>query len=83
MAASNEKIGTTHFGLFLAILQCWDEQQYDMPFYISRSKLMLLSKIKSTSTYHNCIKDLKESGVIIYEPSFHPGKWTSVTLNLK
>ena len=83
MADSNEKIGTTHFGLFLAMLSCWNEQQCPTTFYISRRKLMLLSEIQSTSTYHICINDLKQSGAIVYEPSYHPGKWTAVTLNLK
>lgn len=80
--AANPKIGTTHIGLFMALLHCWKEQQCQLPFNISRSRLMKLAKIKSTSTYHICIKDLKECLIINYEPSFHPVKGTCIRLNI-
>ena len=80
--ATNPKIGTTHIGLFMALLYCWKEQQCQLPFHISRSKVMELAKIKSTSTYHICINDFKYVKIIAYKPSYHPVKGTSIWFNI-
>jgi len=40
----------------------------------SRSKLMRLSNIRSTATYHKRISDLVQHGYLAYSPSCHPTK---------
>ena len=82
IADQYKQVRTIHFGLYMALLECWNEQHCQSPFFISRSKLMALSRIRSTSTYHICIKNLQDCGAILYQPSYHPKKGTMVTLNL-
>lgn len=78
LADGNRSISTTHFGLFMALLQCYHEQGGKNPFHVSRSKLMKLARIKSTSTYQTCINDLKGCGIMRYTPSYHPTIATEV-----
>ena len=44
---------------------------------------MRFSRIKSVSTYHKNIKELKESGFIKYKPSWHPKLGSEVMLNIE
>jgi len=81
ISKKDKRIGTSHLGLYLALLECWSDQQCQHSFFISRSKLMSLSKIQSTSTYHKCINDLTKCGAISYKPSYHPGKRTEIIFN--
>lgn len=62
----------SHISLFLAIYHQWQANYFTDAIPIVRKKLMALSKIRSTSTYHKCIKDLVNIGAIRYEPSYHP-----------
>ena len=59
-----------HISLYTAMLSLWQEQQYNTPFRVTRSKLMATSGIRSPATYHKCLKKLIGSEYIIYEPSF-------------
>lgn len=71
--ATNENtVGHSHICLFLAIYHQWQNHGFVNPIRISRSKLMRVSKIRSFSTYHKCIRDLVELDFIKYEPSYHP-----------
>lgn len=71
-AQEDEVISPVHISLFTTIVQCWASGGRMNPIVITRKKLMTMSKIQSTSTYHKCIKDLCRSGYITYQPSFNP-----------
>lgn len=43
---------------------------------------MSLSHIRSIATYHKVIKELHAFGYIIYKPSFHPRKGSTISLCL-
>ncbi|MEB2774631.1 hypothetical protein SYJ56_04895 [Algoriphagus sp. D3-2-R+10] len=58
--------------VYLAMLQLWKEQKRCNPFQISRRKIMKLSGVKSIVTYHKCISELKDRGIVEYRPSYHP-----------
>ncbi|SFT97423.1 hypothetical protein SAMN04489724_3083 [Algoriphagus locisalis] len=69
--------------VFLAMLQLWKEQKRCNPFQISRRKIMKLSGIKSIVTYHSCICELKDLGIVEYLPSYHPKLGSEVRLKSK
>ncbi|WP_157274804.1 hypothetical protein [Pedobacter sp. Leaf194] len=71
-AAEDQVISPTHISLFTSIVQCWASGGRMNPVVVTRKKLMRISKIRSTSTYHKCITDLSRSGYITYLPSFNP-----------
>lgn len=68
--AGNPKILASHVSLFSAILSCKNTERE--VFNVSRSRLMRLSKLASTATYHKCLRDLIELGFLEYEPSYNP-----------
>ncbi|RBQ08983.1 hypothetical protein DRW42_07175 [Pedobacter miscanthi] len=76
----DSRLTTVDFGLFSAMLICWKKNGFENPFSISRSRLMLISKICSTKTYHKCLRSLQECGYIIYRPSYHPTLGSKVFL---
>ncbi|RZJ78124.1 MAG: hypothetical protein EOO20_28155 [Chryseobacterium sp.] len=71
-AQEDEAISPVHISLFISILQCWKNAEKINPIPVTRRNLMRISKIRSISTYHKCIKDLSRSGYITYTPSFNP-----------
>ena len=80
LAEGDSNISTTHISLFTALLSIYKKDTGY--FNVSRSKLMRLSKLKSTATYHSCLKYLIEIGIIEYEPSFNPFKGSRMKINI-
>jgi hypothetical protein len=77
----SDKMATpTLVSIFAAILMCWKEQEFKKDFFVSRSLIMRLSKIKAFGTYHKGIKQLINSGYIDYSPSYHPLEGTRISL---
>ena len=70
--SSDERLTMAHLCIYNAILQCWNENDFSNPVKITRREIMRLSKVKSKTTYHKCIRDLQAFGYINYEPSFKP-----------
>lgn len=66
--------------VFMAILHLWREQKHQNPFNITRKKVMKHSGIKSIVTYHKCISELNDRGMLEYQPSYHPKKGSRVRL---
>ena len=63
----------SRISVYLAILQLWKEQHLNNPIQITRKKVMARSGIKSIVTYHRCISELCNRGLVDYRPSYHPG----------
>lgn len=74
------KIQPTRISVFMAILQIWKEQEHQNPFRITRKKVMKKSGVKSIVTYHKCITELQDRGMMDYQPSYHPKLGSKVFL---
>ena len=68
----NNRIGTTHISLYMALFQLYNVNDFCNPVEITRVLLMEMAKISGLATYHKIIKQLQEYGYIRYEPSFNP-----------
>lgn len=79
-ASTDKKLKPCHVAVYMTLFQLWSANQHKNPISISRGEIMRLSKIKSTATYHKCIKNLNDLGYIKYHPSFHPIKGSQVLL---
>lgn len=77
---SDSNLTTTHIGFCTALAVAWTEQEFKNPFSISRRKLMSASKVKSTSTYHRIISDLKSLKYIEYNSSYHPKEASAIAI---
>jgi hypothetical protein len=64
------RIGPAHISLYLAILQCKERVDKEMPFLIRREELMRLGKIRARTTYYRLLRDLDQWGHIEYWPSY-------------
>jgi hypothetical protein len=71
-AVADERLTVVHIGLYLALFECWNLNNFINPVHVCRKKLMLFSKINSRVTYHKCMKELQQYGYIVYKPSYHP-----------
>jgi hypothetical protein len=60
--------GTAHASLFMALLYT-GLREGNENFRLHRNKVMALSLIKSRHTYGKCLRELHDSGYIIYSPS--------------
>ncbi|ATP59251.1 hypothetical protein CPT03_13835 [Pedobacter ginsengisoli] len=67
-----QRVEFSHISLFLAIYHQWQKNHWIEAIPITRRKLMASSKIRSTATYHKCIRELVELNIIRYLPSYHP-----------
>ena len=75
-----KELPPTRISVFLAILQLWKEQGHQNPLRITRKNVMTRSGIKSIATYHRCISELINRGMVDYRPSYHPGLGSEVML---
>ncbi|WP_231491873.1 hypothetical protein [Pedobacter sp. Leaf170] len=72
----------THLSMLIALVHCCNHNDPTLPFNVNRKMLMRFSRIKSVSTYHKNIRELKEGGFIRYKPSWHPKLGSEVELNI-
>jgi hypothetical protein len=70
--AKDERISVWHFAIYMSLVHKWVAGGLVNPIAISRKEIMGQTHIGSIVTYHKCIRQLKEFGYIIYEPSYNP-----------
>ncbi|PJJ67345.1 hypothetical protein CLV73_1353 [Chryseobacterium geocarposphaerae] len=81
---ADQRLNVWHISLLLAIVKIAYIQNDNETIFVSRSKLMYQSHIKSIPTYHKYFKDLQNFGYIKYTPSYHPGYQSTIDfLNFK
>ena len=76
----DNRIGTSHISLYMALFQLYNLNRFSNPVYITRAFVMDAAKISGPATYHKCIKDLNEFGYILYFPSYNPSIYSQVYL---
>ncbi len=76
----DNRIGTTHISLYMALFQFYNLNRFCNPVEITRTTLMEGAKISGLATYHKCIKDLNDFGYIEYMPSYNPAITSKVYL---
>ncbi|WP_461790492.1 hypothetical protein [Pedobacter sp.] len=72
LASGNKIFRQSHISLFSAILAVQERASKFDKFRVSRRELMKYSAIRSYTTYHKCMGDLVDNGLLEYEPSYHP-----------
>jgi hypothetical protein len=77
-AGTDERLTAMHILFYLSLFACWAQNQFQNPVFISRKKIMNMTKIYSVATYHKYMKELHAFGYIRYEPSYKPKNGTKV-----
>ena len=70
--AKDERIDLEHLNLFVSIYYWWAQNKFQNPVAITSKIIMNMSRLKTITAYHKCIRDLHDYGYIKYVPSFHP-----------
>jgi hypothetical protein len=70
--SKDERLDLEHLNLFTSIYYWWAQNKFQNPLAITSKMLMDMSRLKTLSAYHKCIRDLHEYGYIKYIPSLHP-----------
>jgi hypothetical protein len=70
--AADQRINVWHFSIYMSLFHKWLLNGGVNPISISRRQIMEQTHIGSIVTYHKCIRQLKDYGYIIYEPSYNP-----------
>jgi hypothetical protein len=76
VVARDDKLTGSQFCVYTALLVCWQDAGFAVPFRTSRARVMRIARIRSKTTYHESIKALQVKCYISYEPSYQPkGSW--------
>jgi len=70
--AADRRINVWHFSIYMSLYHKWLVNGHVNPVSISRKQIMEQTHIGSIVTYHKCIRQLRDFGYIIYEPSYNP-----------
>ncbi len=79
--AGDPRISITHIGIYAALLQYWQEHNFENPVRVFSYDIMRTAKISASTTYHKSIKDLSNYGYIKYEPSYNRKQGSKVYFN--
>lgn len=66
------RLGSTLISLYTVLCLAWMVNGNKKTFTISRKQVMRASRIRSKTTYHKVINELKLLGYVNYQPSFDP-----------
>jgi hypothetical protein len=70
-SGEDARICAGHISLYLVLVKCWTENNFDDPFPIIRDQVMNRAKINGRTTYQKYIQDLHQYGYIGYTPSYN------------
>lgn len=77
---ADSRLTPVHHSLCMALCCCWQSNNCQMPFRVTRKQLMKSARILSTATYHKCIREMSAFGYISYQPDYNYYKGTQVKL---
>ena len=78
--SEDENISSSHRSLYLAFFELWNQKHFPETFMVNRNQVMALAKIRSRTTYHKQLRELKMWGYLQYWPSSNPQFGTLVEL---
>jgi hypothetical protein len=78
---TDDRLTAVHVSLYLALFQYWNLHRFSNPFPVYRDNIMALSRIGSKNTYHKAIKQLVDTGYILYHPAPAPYLPARISVN--
>ncbi|MGY8913976.1 MAG: hypothetical protein ACKVJF_02695, partial [Flavobacteriales bacterium] len=70
--SDDNKISSSHRSLYLAFFELWNQKRFPKTIMVNSKQVMSLAKIRSRTTYHKLLQDLKMWGYLQYHPSNNP-----------
>lgn len=81
--AGDARIGSTHIALFVAVYGLWLENGRPDSLALPVKQIMKKAKILARSTYVRAIRDLREWGYLVYQPSYNNRKRSRVKITIE
>ena len=78
--AGDPRISITHIGVYAALIEYWQEHNFEDPMYAFSYDIMELAKISASGTFHKTIRDLDAYGYLKYIPSYNRKKGSRIYL---
>jgi hypothetical protein len=78
--SDDDKISSSHRSLYLAFFELWNQQHFPKTLMVNSKQVMALAKIRSRTTYHKLLQELKTWGYLQYKPSNNPQNGSLVEL---
>ena len=78
--SEDDNISSSHRSLYLAFFELWNQKHFPRTIMVNRKQVMSLAKIRSRTTYHKLLRELKMWGYLHYRPSSSPQIGTLVEL---
>lgn len=78
--SADARLRPVHVALIVALCHLWMKNHFNKWYPISRKRLMALSRIHSSATYHKVINELQYYGYLQYHPSYHPEQGSRVSI---
>lgn len=75
---SDPYVGAIHIALYMAIFRKWMESGCEEPIPLGSKELMVEAKIYSSITYYRALRQLHNSGYIVYVPSYNKMKSSEI-----
>ncbi|WP_300441432.1 hypothetical protein [Christiangramia sp.] len=70
--SEDDRITASHRSLYLAFFEIWNQKHFPKTFMVNRKQVMALAKMRSRTTYHKLLRELKMWGYLQYHPSSSP-----------
>ena len=70
--SDDDKISSSHRSLYLAFFELWNQKRFPKRIMVNSKQVMSLAKIRSRTTYHKLLRELKTRGYLQYHPSNNP-----------
>lgn len=77
----DKRLNVWHLAILTAVLQLASEQRCKNLIFVSRSKLMEKSLIRTIPTFHKYFKELQSFGYLTHRPSYHPNAKSTVEIH--
>lgn len=78
--SEDDNISSSHRSLYLAFFELWNQKHFPKTIMVNSKQVMSLAKIRSRTTYHKLLRELKLWGYLQYHPSSSPKNGSLVKL---
>lgn len=80
--ANDSRIYPTHRSVYFALFHKWNQLKFPGIFQVNREEIMFYSGVRSKTTYHKCLRELEDFGIINYMPSNNMYQGSRITMTI-
>ena len=70
--SNDDRISASHRSLYLAFFELWNQKRFPKTIMVNSKQVMSRAKLRSRTTYHKLLRELKMWGYLLYYASQNP-----------